>query len=322
MTTTIIDIETWDPLLEKFGSGSVFKYHYPEVDFTVLGVGVKTPTEEIYLDFVNDPQAKIKLNKYMRQASIIVMHNAAYDLGCIKYLYKECKNIEKHLPIIHDTMLMAKLVYQQEDSYSLDYLAKRYECDHTKSSDLLHDYVWSSGLYQQLRKEKTGRSCHTRPSEAVLETFCKTHMHLIPANIVGEYCIYDLRSTSDLYYILLPLLSYYDLTPLNKIIKICLKSKFKGVRLDLNVAKKLSKQWKELAQQSKQEFLKSINREESSININSGEQIGPELEKLGIVMPRTLKGAYSITKDWLEEHGHPALKQLHLYRKAHKAEKD
>ena len=319
---TCIDFETKDPLLKTHGSGAVFKYHYDDIDFKILGAGVKNEKEEIYIDFVNDINAKAKFSEYMRLATTIVMHNAAYDLGCIKYIYKECRDIEKHLPVIHDTMLMAKLVNQQRNSYSLDVLSIDYECENTKTSDQLHDYVWESGLYQQQHKLKTGRNCWTRPSANILENFCKTNLDLIPVPIVGDYCIFDLKTTLDLYYKLLPLLGDYDLTDLSKIIKICLKAKFKGIRLDLHAAKNLSAQWKQLAEDNKKEFLQGINKAEDEININSGAQIGPELERLGIKVPKTLAGAHSITKDWLEEQGHPLLQKLQLYRKANIAEKD
>jgi len=320
MTLTCIDFETHDPLLKKYGSGAVFRYHYPEIDFKILGCGIKTDKEEIYLDFINNVNSKSILSSYMKNASIMIMHNAAYDLGCIKFIYKEYKNIEKYLPIIHDTMLMAKLVKQiKGGDYSLEGLAAEYDCATNKNSNLLHEYAWTSGLYQQIHKEKTGRNCYTKPSYKVLENFCKPSLHLFPTNIVGEYCLDDIKATWDLYNKLLPLLSYYDLNPLSKIIKICLKAKFKGLRLNLNITNKLSKQWKELAIKNKNEFLDIIKED---ININSGIQVGEALEKYGLEVPRTIKGSYSITKEWLEEQGHPALQALALYRKANKAEKD
>lgn len=320
---TFIDFETHDPLLKKYGSGAIFKYHYPEIDFQILVAGVKNDNEKGYIDFINDSQAKDKFSKILKQATVIVMHNALYDLACIKYIYKECKDIEKYLPIIQDTMLMAKLVYQQEKSYSLDHLAKKYECVAEKQSNLLHDYAWDSGLYRSEHFKNTKRSCHKRPSEAVIEKFCKTNMRLFPTDVIGAYCLCDVDATENLYFQLMPLLKEYALTDVSKILKICLKAKFRGVRLDLIATKRLSMQWKELAKQAKDSFLKAIGKIDDGIfNINSGAQLGPELEKLGIEVPKTLLGNYSIDKDWLEEQGHPVLKELQLYRKANKAEKD
>jgi len=318
---TVIDFETSDPLLKTHGSGAVFKYHYEDgIDFTILGAGVKNEQEEIYIDFVNDTDAKSKLNSYMRTATVLVMHNASYDLACLKCIYKEHAEIEKYLPEIHDTMLIAKLVTQQLLSYSLDSLTVLFECAHVKESNLLHDYAWESGLYQLKHKEKTSRNCHKRPSERVLDSWCKTSMNLFPTEIVGEYCMYDVRATWDLYHKLMPLLVGYSLADLSKIIKICLKAKFKGLRLDLVAAKKLSVHWKELALTSKADFLAGLK---SPIeNINSGAQVGAALEEIGIKIPKTIAGALSIKKEWLEEQGHPLLKTLHTYRRAAKAEKD
>lgn len=316
---TVIDFETRDPLLKSYGSGAVFKYHYDEIDFSILGAGIKTEEEEIYVDFVSDPEAKTKFSKYMQKATTIVMHNAAYDLGCIKFIYKESRQLEKFLPVIVDTMLMAKLANQQMLSYSLDALAKHYKCGTQKDSDMLHDYAWCSGLYQQKHKERTGRNCHKRPSIAILEAFCKTNLAIFPPEVVGEYCLVDVKATWDLYHTLLPLLGDYDLTPLSQVIKICLRSKFKGVRLDLNAANNLSKQWKELAETNKNEILEELKQE---INIDSGAQLGLALHNFGISIPKTIKGSFSITKDWLAEQGHPLLEKLQIYRKAKKAEKD
>lgn len=323
MTLTCIDFETHDPLLKQYGSGSTFKYHYDEINFQVLGCGIKTPDEEVYLDFTKDYGATNKLSKYLQNCTTLVMHNAAYDLGCLKYLYTDCRDIERHLPEVRDTMLMAKLHTQQYNSYSLDFLAKEYKCVSQKNSDLLHDYAWSSGTYQSRHKELTGRNCHTRPSDTAMDSFCKTNMKLFPAEVVGEYCLEDVRATWDLYHKLLPSLDCYDLSTVSKIIKICLKAKFKGVRLDLVATRRLSKQWKELALKAKDDFMSQIvGYIQDDFNINSGEQVGSVLEQMGIVVPKTIKGNYSLTKDWLEEQGSPLLDQLKLYRKANKAEKD
>lgn len=320
---TVIDFETSDPLLKEFGSGAVFKYHYDEIDFDILGCGIKTETEEVYLDFVNDTQAKASLNKFMKAATTIVMHNAAYDLGCIKYIYKECRDIEKYLCEVHDTMLMAKLHTQQYLQYSLSFLAKEYGCASQKNSDLLHDYAWSSGTYQNRQKELTGRNCHKRPSDTVMESFCKTNMHLFPAKIVGEYCLDDVRATWDLYHILIKELDRTNLSTLSEIIKICLKTKFNGIRLDLAATRRLSKKWIELSETAKADVLRQFETYGfSGVNVDSGTQVGEALTAMGIDVPKTIKGNFSITKEWLEEQGNPLLDNLKLYRKANKAEKD
>ncbi len=316
LTSCVIDMETRDPTLKHFGSGAVFKYHFPEAEFDVLGCGVVSNTEEVYIDFTQ-PSAATKLLDVIQKYDVWIMHNASYDLGCLKYLYRE----DLALKVIHDTMLIAKLVNQQHMSYGLEALAKYYKCGNVKESDLLHDYAWSTGMYQEAHKELTGRNSHTRPSVAVLDSWCKPNMDKFPAEVVGEYCLGDCKATWELYHKLVPLLDGYDLTPMSDIVKVCLKAKFRGLRLDLNAATELSKDWLRIARESEQLFKQQLGTTEE-FNINSALQLGPLLIKKGIKVPLTAKGNYSITSDWLEEQGNPMLTQLKRYRKARKAEKD
>ena len=89
-TIFFFDFETYDPSLLKYGSGAVFKYHYPEVDFEVLGCGVIQNSKEEYIDFTQDYEhAKFCLLQEILGADILVAHNAAYDLACLKYIYRD-----------------------------------------------------------------------------------------------------------------------------------------------------------------------------------------------------------------------------------------
>lgn len=322
MKAVCLDFETFDPTLLKYGSGAVLKYHYPEIEFDIIGCGVSDGQSEQYIDF-KEQNAREYLKNLLQKYDIWIMHNAIYDLGCLKYIYRE--NLK--IPIAHDTLLMAKLVDQQLDRkikfskkpYSLEALAKYFGCTNLKESDGLHDYAWSLGLYQEIHKAATGKNAHTRPSAAVMDRFCKSNMGLFPSDIMGEYCLADARATFELHEILIKMLADYDLTEMSDLIKTCLSSKFRGVRLNLVAAQKVSEDWKRIALESEAAFKLEMGGE---FNINSNAQIGPILEAKGIKIPRTALGNYSIKSEWLEEQGNPMLAQLKRYRKSRKAEKD
>ena len=323
MRVLCIDWETRDPHLKVYGSGAVFKYHYPEVDFELLGCGLYDGFIEDYIDF-KQPSAKEQLLLKLQQYDIWLFHNASYDLACLKYLYRD----DLVIPTVHDTLLIAKLVDQQLSEkigpgspYSLNALTKYYECEDVKESDIVHDYVWSSGVYQSKMKEVTGRNRSVRPSPAVLNAWCMQRLDEFPVEIVSEYCLQDVKATWSLYNKLMLLLGDYDLTTMSDLIKVCLKAKFRGIRLDLKAASELSDKWGCIADESQQLFKQQLNISEE-FNINSNQQLGPILTKKGIKVPLTAKGNYSITTEWLEEQGHPMLAQLRRHRKAKKAEKD
>ena len=325
-----LDTETWDPTLLKFSSGAVLNYHFPEITFTVLGAGIiDSQGKEEYFNFVppHNKDLKAGLLNVLSQHNTLIMHNALYDMACLKNVYRD--NIDFTKFTIIDTMLLAKLWDQYLDRkitfshspYSLDTLSKYLNLAERKESDGLHDYAWMSGLYQQSHLEITGRKAHTRPSAAVLDKWCKTNMQVFPSEIIAEYCLQDVRATKSLYGKLTDLSeqAHEVIGMLSDILKIALKMKFRGVHIDLNETNKLSLRWKQIAKEAEANVRKEFGQE---INIRSVAQIAPMLEKKGMIIPKTEKGNYSITADWLDEQSAPLLKDLKRYRKAVKAEKD
>lgn len=316
------DFETYDPHLIKYGSGSVFKYHYPEIDFEVIGCGVIREGVEEYIDFtINEDDAKNKLMSYLLSSDILVAHNAPYDLACLKYLFRDefiLNNFE-----IHDTLLMSKLVTQQLMSYSLDTLTNVFKTAHKKEGNILHDYAWSSGAYQDSIKLTTGKNRNVRPSEEVLHRWCITRLKEFPLNIISEYCLQDVRATKSLYNILLQKTDCITdelLTMQSDIAKVCLKMKFRGLKIDLKTALQLHSYWEGIAEDAEKNVKKLLG--DDNVNINSVQQLGTLLVAKGYRIPETDKGNYSITSEWLEDQPKELFKELKRYRKAGKAKKD
>lgn len=319
----VIDAETKDPLLKTYGSGWCFKYHYPEVEFSVLGKGLVTETGfNVYLDLIKDNGALGVLDSELNKHTTWIFHNALYDLGCLKYLYRDSLNLD-NITII-DTMLLMKLYRQDLFSYGLDNCCKELKITEGKQSNMLHDYAWNSGLYSQYKKEKTGRNTHKRPTDNLLEDFCKTNMDLLPVDIVGNYCIQDCKATEKVY---LKLISHFQdehgqkvIKRISDILKICLKMKLRGVYIDLDKCIELSFKW--IKQSNDLRVIITEKLGEPAINIDSVRQLAQRLLDMGYPILRTDKGNLSLTGDWLEEQTDDLCKLIKTYRKALYAEKN
>ena len=151
-----IDAETHDPHLKTYGAGWAFKCNFPRFEFEVLGFAYITWNGT--KGYTNDWK---EIQDLLDSHDALLMHNSIYDLGCLLSLASEGKltfDIKTHVK--YDTLIMAKLWNQNFFSYGLDKLSKML-LKTAKKSDLLHEWAWSTGLYQDNRKAKTGRNVHT-----------------------------------------------------------------------------------------------------------------------------------------------------------------
>lgn len=315
MRILTLDFETYDPSLRSYGMGWAFKLNYPEFTFDILGLAyISDSGEEGYTADWN------KVQQLLDSHDAILCHNSMYDLGCLLVLASQGYikwTLHNHFKL--DTLVLAKLYSQNFFSYGLDNLAKFMGIE-GKKSDLLHDWVWSTGLYQEKQKEATGRNVHTRPSEAVLERFCKSNMNLLPFDIVAEYAIEDVRVTRKLYDKLIPRVEYVDLELYSDLQDICIDSKSRGVCIDLKRAKEVSKEFGEIKKQQ-EDIIYGIAGHEFNIN-GIQKQLAPVLLKLGYKLPRTEKGNYSVNSDWLNDQKGTIIEAIRLYRQATKMKKD
>ena len=337
MRELVIDAETFDPSLKVYGSGSVFKYHYPEVEFSVLGFGAYDGTG--YNDYITNLEIinKQKLLTILNQYDVFIGHNIAYDLACLKYLYREKYDDLIKDRLVIDTMLLAKMLDQHLAEraknklvYGLEGLCNYFRLIDGKQSNLLHDWAWNSGAYQKWYSDsrpllKSGKQsvCTKRPKDSVLEKWCKSNMNALPDKEVGEYCIQDCKATYNLYKLFREKETFSDdlLYQMSEIVKECVDIKFRGMRIDLNGCAKLSEEWKALTALTRRQILQLINKP-LDFNINSGAQLGQALVDLGYKIPKTEAGNLSITAKWLEEQPGELFAKIILYRKALKAEKD
>ena len=304
-----IDWETVDPYISLgYGSGWVFALRgYRNPEFRLLGASVKVDNQDTrYITNMDE------LRSLIREHQIFCMHNAQYDIGCTLYLFAlnnevwDIKNL-----MFYDTMLMGKLVTQDLFSYSLSSLSNKYG-GAVKEGETLTDYLWSSGLYQKLYKEKTGRNKHVRPSEDVLFEMAINNMHQIPDEIVGQYCNADVNATYDLYNIfkreLAKFPKEFDYVTYSTLIKACIQMKIQGIRVDIDQAVATRDYLEDRAEELSRELYSLAGRE---FNINSSSQVVEVMKSLGLSsFGVTATGNESANKDWLEHQAHPACKLI------------
>lgn len=317
MKTLTIDFETYDPLLKTHGMGWCFKYHYPDVTFDVLGVGYRDSRNIVgYMQNTTDNNFLEFLKQLILSHDALICHNALYDIGCLRLLYKDI-DITKDKLII-DTMLLAKHHDQNHIIYGLDSLTKFYNCVNHKESDILHDYVWKSGIYQSDIKTKTNRNMHTRPSVNVLSQWCMSDMRRFPLDIISQYCIQDVNATYELYSRLHKTITACNLQTLSDIVKVCIQCKINGVRIDLQKVRKLQVEFEKIAADSYIDVCDALNVDIDVFNLSSPKQLGVALINLGYTVPTTKKGNLSVTSKWLDAQTHGVFATISYFRKATK----
>lgn len=304
-----IDFETNDPYISMgYGAGWVFALRgYNNPEFKILGASVKyNGNDPMYITDL------ALLADIINSHKSLVMHNAMYDLGCILALFKHLYREWNYSDItFYDTMLMAKLVDQHKFQYNLEALSKA-NGGAEKKKDTLTDYVWNSGMYQAFHKTDTGRTKHTRPSEAVLNSFAITHLEDMPVDVVGEYANADVEATYSLFQNLKCKLdkfpAEFDYTRYSTLLKICVEMKARGIRVDTAKALTTKEFLEGRANELQDELFKMVGNE---FNINAPRQVIDALTKLGITsFAKTATGNESAKKDWLEQQSHPACKNI------------
>lgn len=310
---TVVDFETKDPYISRgYGSGYVFALNHDKKDFFLLGMGIydSATKSSVYLTDTDEMKEAILKTKH------IVCHNAQYDVGCILVLFKGDDRFNLEDYTIYDTLVMAKALRQDMITYSLESCCVEFNLADKKQSNKLADYVWDSGLYQQMKEEETGRKVHVRPSDNLLLKLVMSHLDLLPNELVGEYCIADVLATKGLFEYLIDQEIGLESQLVSDLLKVCIAIRLKGVRIDLEQARKVADELAAIESKT----LADINNEFNlDINLNSGKQLAEFLEILGITnYPRTQLGNPSISTEFLEELDNPWAQALAEARVANK----
>jgi DNA polymerase I-like protein with 3'-5' exonuclease and polymerase domains len=328
MKILTLDFEAQDPYIKRgLGAGWPYKLNVPNSDFKLLCAGLRYPNRTYgMLDFVHNPEgARNELMAAVGDADAILCHNATYDIGCLLTLGIGVKD-----KLIIDTLILSKLYRNNLMSHSLDKLSQRY-LKEKKGQGSLVEEVWAHDIYPYTKRdlakkqqaEKLGIAwSRKRPIDAKLESYAYEHLDEVYAraqDTVERYCQLDVELTWKLYVYFSEQKVYKDLDYWSDLLKATLKMRAKGVRIDLNQARKVHMQMVPVIAQAYSAVYKLAGEE---FNLASPKDVPRVLTKLGITCPKTDSGRDSATSDWLANIDHPIGEAISKARKLNKLDKD
>lgn len=275
-----IDLETYDPYLKQTGPS------YKRNAGKVTGIAIADKHQQVYLpiDHLNgdnlDKNIVVSFVKnVVKNSREILFANAAYDLGWLEAL-----GIRVSCPV-RDIQIAEALIDEEQFSYSLNNLSKKY-LNRTKFEDKLNEAAKAYGYNP------------------------KSDMWKLPARYVGEYAEIDARNTWDVYQHQIPILreqGLWDVWELEcKLTPVLVHMTIKGVPVDIDRADKLNTELLTKEKKLKESF--------GSLDIWSPNQLGEYITSLGLVVPKTDKGNFSVSKSFLEHCDHPTVKEIYEVR--------
>ena len=285
-----IDLETKDPDLKKFGAGWAYgKGHI--VGFAVAALG-----KQYYFPIAHDAGGNMDLDitvawmqDLLKQPSTKVFHNAAYDLGWLKF-----NNFEVNGPIV-DTMIAAALIDENRWSFSLNACAKDY-LGEIKNETFLKEKAkeWGIDPKQDLWK--------------------------MPAGYVGFYAEQDAGLTLKLWQRFKAEIQKQSLNDVwemeMQLLPILHKMRATGIRVNEDKAHLLKKEFKQ-----KESRLLSKIKKETTLNVDiwAARSVAKVFDRIGVDYPRTPKSDEpSFTTNWLANCEHPIAKLVKEAREINK----
>jgi len=286
-----IDLETKDPDLIKMGSGNVTKRG------DVTGVAVAVKDWSGYYPIAHEGGGNMDRTKVLKwfqgvlnTDAIKIFHNAMYDVCWIRAL-----GLSVNGKIV-DTMIASALVDENQMRYDLNNCSKRYT-GKGKNETALYEAAKSWGVDP------------------------KAEMYKLPAIYVGAYAEKDAEITLELWQELKKEILHQDIQSIfeleTELFPCLVDMRFLGVRVDTESAHKLKE---ELLAEEK-ECLQKVKKETGvDTQIWAARSIAQVFEKLRLPFDRTEKtNSPSFTKNFLQNHPHPLVKQIARAREINKA---
>jgi len=286
-----IDLETRDPELKTRGSGSVIGLG------EVVGIAVAVPGRKFYFPIAHGSGPNMDKKRTLEWFKDIcasnatkIFHNAMYDVCWIRKLGIKINGL------VVDTMIAASLIDENRFQYSLNALSWDY-LGHGKSEVALNEAAKSRGLDP------------------------KADLWQLPAMEVGAYAEKDAELTLELWQVFKKEIIYQDVESIfnleTDLFPCLVDMRFLGVRVDVERAHKLKQDL-----QYQENLLLSQIKKESNIEVQiwAARSIAKVFDKLKLPYDRTVKTqAPSFTKNFLQEHPHPVVKQIAQAREINKA---
>lgn len=271
-----VDIETYDPLMKKYGPGAITGAGY------IIGVGIYCPKRNISGFFrVDNPIVVEILNDF---EVIKVFHNGVYDLQWLV-------NGPDHMSVhgrIEDTMTREALLDAYAEHYDLDSCCQRRGVRGKNKGDTIEAYWAQAGGKGQAIQ----------------------NLDKIPFQIVGKYCIQDCIATYELFQAQAKPLSDQHLDEVNSLecdlYPFLIKMMGNGIRLDWDKRTALSNALNEEYDKLENELIQKYG----SFNINSAADLARIWRQEGIPIEYTSRGSPSFTAEVMEQCTHPLGKTI------------
>jgi len=286
-----IDLETKDPDLKTMGSGSITGRS------NIVGIAVAVQDWKGYYPIAHEGGGNMDKNMVLKwfqgvlnTDAIKIFHNAMYDVCFIRAAGLKINGV------IVDTMIAGSLVDENRFRYDLGSLGR--------------DYV-GVGKNEAVLKETAD----------LWGVDHKAEMYKLPAMYVGEYAEQDADLTLKLWQEMKKQMYHEDVEDIFKLeteLFPCLVDmRFLGVRVDTQAAYELKQQ---LIEEEK-ECLYKVKKETSiDVQIWAARSIEKVFQKLNLPYDLTAKtSSPSFTKNFLQNHPHPMVKQIARAREINKS---
>jgi len=286
-----IDLETKDPDLKTIGSGSVVGRS------NIVGIAVAVQDWKGYYPIAHEGGGNMDktivlkwFQNVLNTESIKIFHNAMYDVCFIRAAGLKINGT------IVDTMIAGSLVDENRFRYDLGSLGR--------------DYV-GIGKNEAVLKETAD----------LWGVDHKAEMYKLPAMYVGEYAEQDAELTYKLWQEMKKQMYHEDIEDIFKLeteLFPCLVDmRFLGVRVDVEAAHKLKQELVEEEKECLQEIKKAT---QVDVQIWAARSIEKVFQKLSLPYDLTAKtNSPSFTKNFLQNHPHPLVKQIARAREINKS---
>jgi len=286
-----IDLETKDPDLIKKGSGSVIG------NGEVIGIAVATNHYKGYFPIAHEGGGNMDRKKVLswlkdvlEAPSTKVFHNAIYDVCWLKAMGFKINGD------IACTMIAAAVTNENRFRYDLNSLSWHY-LGYGKNEAALAEAAAEWGINP------------------------KSEMYKLPSMHVGAYAERDAEVTLGLWQEMKKEIINQDLEDIfsleSDLFPCLVDMRFKGVRVDIERAHQMKKEFKK----AEQELLHKIKGETNiDTQIWAARSVAEVFDMLRLEYPRTEKTeAPSFTKNFLQEHKHPVVNMIAQAREINKA---
>jgi len=286
-----IDLETKDPDLKTIGSGSVVGRS------NIVGIAVAVQDWKGYYPIAHEGGGNMDktmvlkwFQSVLNTESIKIFHNAMYDVCFIRAAGLKINGT------IVDTMIAGSLVDENRFRYDLGSMGR--------------DYL-GIGKNEAVLKETAD----------LWGVDAKSEMYKLPAMYVGEYAEQDATLTYKLWQEMKKQMYHEDVEDIFKLeteLFPCLVDmRFLGVRVDVEAAHNLKQQLVEEEKGCLQEVKKAT---QVDVQIWAARSIEKVFQKLNLPYDLTAKtNSPSFTKNFLQNHPHPLVKQIARAREINKS---